>query len=69
MDWYSSVDAHIGTGEALNAPVLSPGSHPIELRAADSAGALGSAWVGITVLPSGAIWGRRRPGPLLYGWP
>lgn len=57
LEWFSSVDGDLGTGEEVTAPDLSAGNHGIMLRATDSDGvqASTSILISIQALPSSVI--------------
>ncbi len=52
LEWTSTLDGALGTGEALTIDTLSAGSHTIQLTATDSGGAVGTDSIGLTVLPA-----------------
>jgi peptidoglycan/xylan/chitin deacetylase (PgdA/CDA1 family) len=59
LTWSSDVDGILGTGEVLDVPFLSPGTHRITLMATDSEGKSATATVQIDVeVPAPALIGR-----------
>ena len=51
VDWTSSLDGPLGTGDSLTVPTLSAGNHGLSATATDSRGVTTTATVTITVVP------------------
>lgn len=49
ISWYSSISGYLGSSSYLNTSGLPRGQHVIEMRAADSLGAISSAFVSVSI--------------------
>jgi len=58
LTWTSDIDGPLGTGEVIQASLLSPGFHRLTLTARDSSGMTGESSLTVTVLPTFSLPGQ-----------